>query len=74
VIRVDIGNSSWQWDDLSFSQGPGVMSFGGLADQSLVTDLIEVMFQVGDEWVHKHLKEFYPRIEALARGIETNDQ
>jgi hypothetical protein len=58
AVRVDIGRSSWQWDDLSRSLGPGRNAFGGLlADQSLFNVLVAIVVRVGDDWVHKSLVE-----------------
>lgn len=67
VIRVDIGESSWQWDDLSSRQWPDRRSFGGLANRSLVDALTDVMAHVGDDWVQEHFKELRP---GIARFVE----
>jgi hypothetical protein len=72
VIRVDVGSSSWQWDDLSATQGPGRWAFGGLGDHSVATALLDVMDQVADEWAHLEFKERGYGI--LARvGVENVD-
>ncbi len=62
VIRVDIGYSSWQWDDVGSSQWPDARSFGGLASRSLVYSLMDVMAHIGDEWMQEHFEELRPGI------------
>lgn len=61
ALRMDIGSSSWQWDDLSSSQWPAQRSFGGLADTSIVDAMLDVMAHVGDRWVRENLEELRPQ-------------
>ena len=61
ALRMDIGSSSWQWDDLSSVQWPARRSFGGLADTSTVDAMIDVMAIVGDRWVQENLEDLRPR-------------
>jgi hypothetical protein len=61
ALRVDIGESSWQWDDLRLSQSSERLRFGGLADPSVADALIDVMARVGDEWVQANLEDLRPQ-------------
>jgi hypothetical protein len=59
VTRIDIGNSSWQWDDFPRT---GTRSFGGLLHQSLINALANVVASVGDDWVRANFEDHALRI------------
>jgi hypothetical protein len=57
AMRVDFGESSWQWDDLSTDQWPDRRCFGGLVARSALKELLIVMGTIGDEWVSSNLED-----------------
>jgi len=62
AVRVDIGKSSWQWDDFSGREAPNRRGFGGLLDQALVYVLTRIVAIVGDDWVQANLQDLSQRI------------
>lgn len=65
ALRADIGDWSWQWDDLSSKQWPVRRAFGGLADRSNVPALIAVMERVGDRWVQSQFSILSSRVRSF---------
>jgi propane 2-monooxygenase large subunit len=61
ALRIDIGESSWQWDDFRSSESPERLGFGGLADASIANAMLDVMARVGDQWVQANFEHLRPQ-------------
>jgi hypothetical protein len=65
AARLDVGDWSWQWDNLGTPEWPWRRAFGGLTDVGNFYALSAVIERVGDEWVRGDFQDLLGQATAF---------